>query len=235
MYGAEFPDTVTIRPFSIRTEAILSGNMTAIEKMNAITLAVASFGSVKFTAQELLIADQYFILAVARSLTYGENYEFSTKCPSCDAVERVSLKVPEHLPVRVWDKTNPPKLSVKLPHTKDVVEWKYATVADEQAVQQYEKSLRSAGGDGPAIDDMAYIRRMAKQIVSVNGGKPDDIAEADAYASSISGTDMATLQDAITANQPGIQYQWKVLCDKCNHKYDTFVPIAQDFFRRNRG
>jgi hypothetical protein len=233
-YGPDFPDTVTIKPFSIRTEAVLNGNTGALEKMQAIATAVASFGSAGYPS-DMLVADQYFVLAVARALTYGENYEFSTKCPACGATERVSLKVPEHLPVRVWDKSKPPTLSVKLPHTKDVVEFRYITVSDEIAIQQYEKQLRNAGGDGPAIDDMVFVRRQSKQIVSVNGGKPDDIAEADAYASSITGADMAALQDAIDANLPGIQYRWKLSCDKCGHKYETFIPITQDFFRRNRG
>ena len=234
-YGIDFPDTVTVKPFSLRTEATLAGNMTALEKMNAITMAVASFGDAKFNAAELLMADQYFILAVARALTYGENYEFTTKCPACDKLERVSLKVPDNLPIRVWDKAKPPVLKVKLPHTKDLVEFRYATVTDEQQVEAYSKSLRTAGGEGPAVDDMVYIRSKSKQLVSVNGGKPEDISEADGYVSSISGADMAALQDAISENQPGIQYLWRVMCDKCGHKYDHFVPIAQDFFRRNRG
>jgi hypothetical protein len=229
--GLIYPeDTVVVKPFSINTESIMVSSKNSIQKMCEIVKAVTT---TSIDPMDMLVDDVYLILAVARALTYGEQYSFSSVCPACGHSELVSLRVPDQLPTRIWDKEKPPVLSVDLPVCKDTVQFKYLTLEDEKQLTDYERSVSSIFKDDAG--KMLYIRRMAKQLVSVNGGQPDDIAESDAYVASIAGEDMTTFYDAISKQQPGIQYKWDMRCDSCGHQYEAFVPIRQDFFRRSRG
>ena len=229
----QFPETVKIRPYTLETEGYLMGNGTMHDKMAFVTGKVAALPGID--AGDLYLADQFMILAIARALTYGETYSFRSQCPSCGYVETANIRVPEALPVKVWSRTAPPKLEVRLP-CGDTVGLKFMTVAEDGAVNKYVREMLSrSAGAGASEAPIGYMRRMAYHLASVNGDVPRTIAEADQYVVRLVGSDMIAYQDAIDEQGCGIQYDWWITCDKCQFVYERSIPIVGDFFRRNRG
>lgn len=228
----DFPESIGIRSYSIETEGYLMGNSTMADKMRFITAKVADLPD-RFDINELLLADEFTILAIARAQTYGETYQFRAQCPNCAHQELIDVKVPENLPVKVWKRSEPPKLEVRMPHSKDLVEVRLLTIRDDMEASRYVAEMKALS-QGVSEDALGYMRRVAHQIKSVNGGTPDNIAEADQYVQRLQGPDMSELSAFIDEMACGIKYDWTICCDKCAFVYERFIPIAGDFFRRNR-
>jgi hypothetical protein len=228
----DFPETVTVEPFSLETEGYLMGNSTSHDKRKFITGRVAKLPP-GFNVGELVVADQFLILAVARALTYGETYTFRCQCPNCDVTETINIKVPEQLPVKVWSRLNPPAMEVTLPNGGDKVGLKLITVNEDGAVNKFIRDLRSAGG---AVSEasVAYVRRMAHHLASVNFTDIVNIDEAEQYMRMLVGPNMVAFSEAVEDQSCGIDYTWWISCDKCGFAYDRSIPIVGDFFRGNR-
>lgn len=238
-YRDEFPDfseEVTVKPLSFNTHAILVTNLTSEEKMEAIVNEVSQFSS-PIPASKLLIQDQYFILALARSLTFGDQYSFSAVCqnPRCNHVETAKIKVPDDVPIKWWSfKTRSEwekHMTVVLPTCRDKIILTYPTGESTKKHEvATEVAMAAFPGDPPGR--LAYLNRVASQITSVNGGKPTDLTEARNYLVRLTGADYDALETAIDANRCGITFVYKVICDKCHTAYETDIPIRDHFFRR---
>jgi hypothetical protein len=228
----DFPASIKISPYSMRTEAHLVGNATMSDKMAFITSKVAALPK-DFPMDSLLVADEFAILAIARALTYGEDYVFRTQCPNCDVIGTETIKVPDGLPVRVWDRTKPPSLSVKLPVCGDMVSLQMLTIGNDKATHNYARSM-AAQSDAFDPVSIGWTRRMAYHIAAVNGGAPSDIAEAEQWMLKLKGADEVAFVESITEHQCGIKFDWWITCDRCQFTYERNIPIASDFFRRNR-
>lgn len=243
----DFPETIEIRPFSLETEAILVSNKTGNEKMARITERVVTLPQ-PLTVNDLLVADQFVILAIARALTYGETYKFHVTCPACRHREEVNVQIPEQLPVKVWERTkvvgegdkasSSPFLypiEITLPTCKDRVGVQFLTVGADGSMDRFEKQLHAASrGSNQDAAQAAYLRRLAHSVVSVNGGAPEHVEEAVEYVKRLQGPDMAAFKKAVDDNACGIDYDWPISCDACQHIYSASFPIASDFFRGNR-
>lgn len=230
----KFPETVKIAPYSAMTEAVLTTSLSATDKMAEITRRVATNIPQGFDINSLLVTDQFFIIAVARALTYGEVYKFPAPCPACDYNYIAQVKVPAEIPTVIWDRAKPPHPEVTLPVIKDLVSLKFLTVGEDNEINRFQRDLVAKKSSDVAAEEQAYIRRLASHIDAVGGGRPDNIGEADDFIRNLSGADIVELQNAIRTQASGIKFEWTVSCDRCGHLYEKSIPIAADFFRRNR-
>jgi hypothetical protein len=193
-----------------------------------------------FDPYDLFISDQHMILAIARSLTYGEKYTFSSLCPHCGHEEKHSLKVPDEIPCRIWtdndELSNSPgyvnvkKFTVRLPICKDTLELKFQTIRDNERAAKYgDEKKKIISGYDPS-----YIRRMALSIKSVNGEEVDDIEQLEReFVTKLRGPDMVHLKDQIEALSCGIIQNWDIQCAKCSTSYRAYIPLLTSFFRRD--
>ena len=207
------------------------GNATASDKMQYITSMVANF-PIGFNTDDLLVNDEYLILAIARALTYGEKYSFRCQCPSCGYSSVEEIVIPDSLPVRVWDRESHPSCDIILPVSKDTIELKWLTIKDDREIAKFVKRVESTNSANPV--NVGWIRRMAYHVKSINGGEPDQISDVEEYLKRLPGPDMVNFVDAIEEKGCGIKYEWWLSCDKCSFLYDRSVPITSDFFRRNQ-
>lgn len=236
----KFPATIKVKPFSFAVEAILNTNLHFHEKYRRIVEQVAEFPA-GFELNDLLQADQMVILALARGLTYGDTYEFTTVCTACNTAELHTMKVPEELPVRNWSFKDQKELekhcTVELP-CKDKLLLRMMTLADFTPKVELKASESSAklvrGGSLAALpeDGVDYLRDIARQIVSVNHTTADSEAEMMQYLLRLPGPDKEVLKDFRRDFQCGIDYNLKIACNDCGAVYQSALPIASSFFRR---
>lgn len=231
----EFPEKIIVMPYSWETQGVLTTNLTASDKLKRIVSMVVKGLPKEFKIEDLLSSDQYYILAVARSLTYGENYNFQADCDRCGHKEKISIKVPSQLPVKMWEFKNHTEfqkhLTIQLPVCKDSIVLKYPSIFDDVEVGKINRLNRMAK-KLDEDDEKALINRIAVHIKSVNNSVPDTFDEVSSYVSRIKGEDMSFLQDRIDEKNCGIIYSWDVECDKCQHQYEVRIPIQSHFFRR---
>lgn len=234
----KFPNTIKIKPYGFEMEAILVTNLPSTTKMVEIIKSVAELPN-GFDPQDLFVSDQHMILAIARALTYGEKYNFSSTCPECGYVEKHSLTVPDEVPCKMWveeEKKNDPSLvpisrfTFRLPVCQDTVEIKYLTIRDNEKANSYAEAKKEI----VRSHDAGYIRRVTMHIKSINGetvGQNDlDLVERD-FIMKLRGHDFAELKRQIDANSCGIIQNWDIACNKCGHKYSAYIPILNNFFR----
>jgi hypothetical protein len=232
---SQFPEKIIVMPYSWETQGILTTNLTAPDKLKRVASMVVKGLPEGFSIDDLLTSDQYYILAIARSLTYGENYNFQADCTRCGHKEKISVKVPDQLPVRSWDFKSSAEfqkyLTVQLPICKDSVILKYPSIFDDMEVTRINR-LNRVAKKLEEDDEKALINRIAIHIKSVNNSLPDSFDEVCNYISRVRGEDMAFLQDKIDEKNCGITYSWDVECDKCQNHYAVRIPIQHHFFRR---
>jgi hypothetical protein len=234
-----FPPTIKIQPYGFITEAILVSTLSSSEKMVNIIKDVATLPP-GFDPYDLFIADQHMILAIARSLTYGEKYNFSSSCPTCGFEEKHSLKVPDEIPCRIWtdkevekDNTayvNINRFTIRLPECKDTLELKFPIIKDNDRVNKYgEEKKKLVAGYDPS-----HTRRLSLHIKSVNGEQVDDIDQLEReFVMKLRGPDMVYLKDQIDALSCGIIQNWDIKCGKCSASYRAYIPLLTSFFRRD--
>ena len=229
-----FPEEVQIGPYSYATEEILTDSDEPVStKLARIAKIVAVNLPQQFDTAHLVGGDLWTIIAIARALTYGESYDFQVTCPSCGHKEGVSIKVPDELPIVCWEDESAEameaRLAVKLPHCKDVIQIRYTTIADDLEMERLVKLNTNVGGGRASRE----LWSAASHIVAVNGGAPDQLVEAVQYLRGIEGEDMVALNEFIAENGCGPKFEWDVVCDKCGHQYNHFIPLNRDFFRRS--
>jgi len=242
-YTQPFPATIQISPYGFTTESILVSNLTSTEKMMGVVKDICTLPD-GFQPEKLLLSDQYFILAVARALTYGMDYTFFSTCPSCEFEEKHVLKVPDQLPIRLWTNNKDEvkdgvihinDLSRKLPVSGDVVEFRFLTVEDNANALKYAEEKKKIAN---SAQDQAYLRRIAMHLKSINGVEvtPADWRELEEnYIKRIRGADHVAIKDAMEELNCGFIQNWKILCEneKCRKAYTTYIPITNNFFRRD--
>jgi len=237
--GKIFPPTIKVKPYGFITEAILVTTLTSSEKMVGIIKDVAELPE-GFDPFDMFVADQHMILAIARSLTYGERYSFSSTCPSCGFEEKHSLKVPDEIPVKIWtDNAEQAKtpgyvhtknFTFRLTECKDTVELKFPTIKDNERANKYGEEKKKI----ITSYEPSYIRRLAIHIKSVNGEEvgPNDLDQLEnEFILKLRGPDMVELKKKIDDNSCGIIQNWDIQCNKCSEAYKTFIPILSSFFR----
>jgi hypothetical protein len=193
----------------------------------------------KFDFADLLSADLIVILTLARGITYGETYKFSSTCPLCATTEKHTIKIPDELPVKNWNFKDAAALNaasmVELPRIKDKIGIRYLTLGEEAeltaSTQATKKQMSEEAAAAGSFGDLKILR-VARRIETVNGTKPDNVAEAVAYVKRINGPDMVALDEALDQAECGLDFTYEIECAGCQGHYFHRVPLAMDFFRR---
>ena len=235
LYPADFPSLLTINAFGFSIEDILLQPGNPLKKLAGIVDSVAKW-ECDFNGTQLIVGDLYVIIACARALTYGENYRFKEICPNCSHPEIISIKVPERLPVKDWSEFATAEdllksMTILLPDTKDNIQLRCPTIAQEIEADDFQRKAKAAGKTDM---ESRTVISVANKIETVNGGAPDNLAEAVGYIRGLRGPDKVELEAKVEEIQPGISLAWTLLCDSCSHQWDVKIPLSGDFFRRNR-
>jgi len=232
-YPKEFPGgKVGVHSFNFDVEQILAGDADGQLKMNQITPLVIDLPE-GFKVGELLVADQFYLLMAARAMSFGEEYSFTTVCPTCGALEKHLYTLPDGLPVNVLPPDFKEPLEFELPGCKDIVGIRFLTIDDEMMIANYAKQRKA---NHPDAGDPGYKCRLAKHIVHVNEEKPTDLNDAIDYVAGLDGRDPAEFRYQVDTKSPGIRPLLKVQCPKdgCGVIYDAVFRVTAEFFRPQR-
>lgn len=252
-YGDKLPGgKVKLRRMTTREAALLDSDlMTPAERTNKIIdscMALPEGCTMK--PSELLSSDRFAVLLTQRVLTFGPHYEF--KIPTGGRVTKHSVNLlkdltevsPELALIRCEEAKNEASTSdvgaglftwggeepfeVKLPDSGKTVTLRFMRGADEDEIL---KAAGRAQGTAGSLDDVKFAR-LAKQILKIDGERPDDIIFKRDIRD-LSFRDSLAIERAVEARETGIDT--KVTLNMPGQgETQVNLPMTSEFFRPAR-
>lgn len=212
--------SVVVREMTGEEEEILAArNMPVTKKINKIlSRCTASIGEisgpmVERVVPEMTQGDRIFLLLAIRRATLGDEMPFISRCPACDAENKLTIDLSElevkkmkDPMVRVYDAT--------LPSGGNAVRMKVLTGRGEDAISK-------ASNRGKDIISTAIFCR----IESIDD-KPPTMKDLKA----MSLRDRNFLRDQWEENEGGVETEIEAECPSCDNEYTTELDISQQGF-----
>jgi len=230
-------DTIEIKFMTAKEEDILT-SQTLLEKGVALDrLTDNLIMDKRIRQQSLLTGDKNAILIAARMSGFGEEYETSITCPTCNKADKyvydlntavvtsgLTLEELEESEIGTDDSGT---FTVTLPKNPVVVEFQLLTGAEERAIANAAEQRRKKKEPEQIVTDQLKLI-----IVSVNGYT--DVALIDRFVESMTLSDSRYLRDAYQKVNPNIELKEVFVCNECGHSDEINFPFTADFFWPNR-
>jgi hypothetical protein len=174
----------------------------------------------------LLVADRSAILVAARSSGYGEVYEFSISCPSCEIRNEAYFNLEERIDIAFNSNdldvaiTENGTCITKLPKTKAEVEFRLINGYDEKAMTQPSKNKLQVSS---TITD-----QLKRLVISVNGER--DVIQLNSFIDILPAYDSRYLRNLVADIAPDTKMLFDFECESCEHQSALEVPITLSFF-----
>jgi rRNA maturation protein Nop10 len=183
-----------------------------------------------FKAEYATTFDFYFLMYKMRTVSYGNIYKVSTKCPNCGKEQIFSVDLDKmevkYLPE---DFKEPFKIG-PLPRSKDVLECRFDRVIDEINNERTAKDILSKNPNYEGSP--SAILTMCSRIVSVNGEKKTPI-EMQMYVEELPAMDAAYFVQAYNKATEGVgmSTECSEVCTGCGETVTFGLPFNSEFFR----
>jgi len=229
-------DSIEIRQMTAKEEDILTSR-TLLKKGVALDRVLQNLIKDKrIKADSLLVGDRNAIIIAARISGYGNEYNTSVTCPSCEESQRYVFDLNDTNVYRGEDRDELDVTSngdgtfkVKLPKTRVEVDFRLLTGSDE-------KGMTSSMNNNRKRKTKTYEKNVTRQlssiVIAVNG---DDSLEARQYLiDNIPSMDSRHLRLAYRLSTPNIDLTQNFECSECDYEQDMEVPLTADFFWPDR-
>lgn len=160
-----------------------------------------------------LIGDRYYLMIAIRKLTFGDDFEFSVKCPYCDFKSSQSILLSEL-------KTQKPKIDPDgegetiLPQTGKKVKFRLLKGKDERTLMKMGKN-----------DDNFVAGLLRLHTTEVEG--ESDLMD---FFSALNAVDSKHLQEEIEKVDCGVDTLIECECPECQEDYEIDMPMDRSFF-----
>lgn len=235
LYDGKLKDgRLEVTPITAREEKMLAGAKGNLDDVIE-TLFNRLVISKVVSPEDFLSSDRLYTLLKLRENSYGAEYAFEVMCESCNFKFTEQLSVPEDLDVSYLPDDAEEPFHVTLPVGNKTIGFHLLRGREEAMISRYAKKVlgrrkKVARNDG----DPAYSYRVALVIDTI-----DDIdVSASKYvqrkvefAEKLVGQDSSALQQAIMAEDCGVNTEIESECPNCGHTNKYFMPFTAEFFR----
>lgn len=227
----------TIRPMTAAEEKLLGGNTRAQNPASILETLLVRCVQYDVPIQQMVTGDRAFLLFQVRSNSYGSDYGFTLRCPTCESqyVKRVDL---DTFPVRKLAEDWQEPWECSLPRSGATIKLHLLRGDDEQAIIQYtlQQKRQAQKFNIQEPGDPAYVYRIARHIAEVKIGgttlsKPSDIVP---WVESLVGLDLASIRDSVAENDCGLEMAQDETCPECGFMYEYALPWSSEFFNPRR-
>jgi len=226
-------DTIEIKFMTAKEEDILT-SQTLLEKGLALDrLTDNLIMDKRIRQQSLLTGDKNAILIAARKSGFGEDYETSITCPSCNKADKyvydlnnavtTSGLALEDLEENEISTDGNGTFTVTLPKNPVTLEFQLLTGAEERAIANAAADRRKRKEPEHVITDQLKLI-----IVSLNGYTEPELINR--FVDSMTLTDSRYLRDAYQKVNPNIELKEVFVCNECGHSDEINFPFTADFF-----
>lgn len=178
---------------------------------------------------DLLFSDFNTLIYYVRRVAYGDNYDFTIKCPSCDMNQKESI----NLSVFNIKEINYDALergvnsfTYVLPKANRTIMFKLLTVADNKKIESEIKALSKVTRSG--IDPL-ITTRLKYSIISIDG--KSDLNSINRFVNNeLLSIDSLALREHISSLTPTLDTSYDFICQNCGYESDMEMPIEAGFF-----
>lgn len=182
-----------------------------------------------FDHQDLTLTDRVYLMLYLRIVSYGNTKDLQLTCGKCGADYQHTVQLDKDFDEKLLDESFAEPFSVTLPFSKEKVGLRLLRGRDEQDLISFEKQLRRVR-KGPVDDDM-LVKRISRQIVSVDGKEIQD-REKDDWVEGLIAGDVIAIRKKINDTDSGVTFEVSVRCPSCSAlaKVDTGDMTSPHFF-----
>lgn len=224
-------DSVTLKSIEIKEDKMIFGSTGTDGVTRALQSCIIEPKDLKL--DDLLPADQHYLIIKLRSHTYGSEYRVMAACtnPNCQSsgqAQEFTLNLDELSCHELPDDFDTDIATGKLPVSGDELTLRlllnkdYAEVA--RRAKKLSKKLKLPYGE------VEYGMRLAKHITEVNGEEVDS-HKAQQYVDSMHGKDIAYVWDILDSIELGYDPVVSVTCSDCDEDFEFALPMNSEFFR----
>jgi rRNA maturation protein Nop10 len=195
-----------------RKVAILLGRVCDLKGMNA---------------DQLLVADQFFLLMMVRAISYGNIYTFPFRCEDCGNQWKPSINLETDLSIQVADENWQEPFHVQIDQNK-VLAYRLLRVFDE-----IELHNRKAKPGATTADDITFVAMLARCLISLDGDESlfKNPRMAEAWLEKQSVRTRGAITEDMNSNTPGYSGDLVLTCPSCGFIHEVAVPMTSEFFR----
>jgi hypothetical protein len=177
--------------------------------------------------KQFVSGDVLPVLMIARSIQNDCVVAYVARCGSCGSEEEGKIIIPDELQALGTKTTDySGREPFTLPVLKDVIELRPLLIGDEIDI-----GTRTAESKQMCPDSMA---RMLSMIVTVNGERPENMAELVQWYRAIPPKDVKFLEDSGDDITPHFDLEIPHKCERCGTVYTWPLDVGPEFFRSGR-
>lgn len=182
------------------------------------------------TGDDLVIADQHYLLMKIRAISLVSSYTVDHKCPSCKVSSEITYDI-DTLPVVTPEPETQDTFDVFLPRCGKTATLRMLRVRDEKKIVEYRDQKRSIGMTD--ADSDIYVYSLARQVDKVNG---EDLKfdEKKDFIRGLIMLDLSIIKQESEDREVGLDTEVKATCASCGHVDTWDLPIQVGFFRPKR-
>jgi len=182
----------------------------------------------RIKTEDILNCDKSAIQVACRANAYGEQYEFTYTCSSCETKNEATINLLElkHYEVDFETIRQNNGIFITLPSTKAVVKAKILTGGDDQEIQKRIKQKQKHN-----LPEELLIERYRQIFVSVNGNE-DPLFIAN-FVKNMPLRDSKFFMKEYSKFLPGVDFTYEGECQKCGTVNKGGVPLGLGFFYPN--
>lgn len=221
------PGTIRIRAMTTEDEKIIFASNSANIMQRVLARCIVSPSNISI--DDLISADEQYIMIKLREFTYGSDYHITTKCPICGAQAEYKIDLSSFEVKYLPDNFVEP-IKMILPMSKSEVEVRMLRNKDYTSIHETAKK-RSRKSVKSTVSEIEYILRMIRYIKSVNGTDARDM-NIQSFVESLHARDSAYFWAFINKKfDCGLATTTPITCSSCNEMFDLPFEINSEFFR----
>lgn len=188
--------------------------------------------------KDILVGDKNAILLYLRSTSYGDDFKFNYICSSCKKETEGSVRLSSLESKEIDDLPNEsgeyifelPKMKIKNPNNNKlenvVINFKPKTIGDEIKIKELENEDNITIGEHLIKSTTQATYRVL--INSINGIKDDNFIKN--VLKKMSLPDSSSLKEYMNKVEPGINTEFKSICQNCGNESKNRFPIDVNLF-----
>ena len=228
LYDGKLPNgCIKMRPMKTSDEKLLAGGVrdrtTLVDKLIQNCLITNNL-----PYEEYLIGDKSLMLLFLRGISYGFDYTFTLRCPSCNESFKHTLKIPDDFEVQQLTEEDKEPFEVQLP-SGALIEFRLLRIKDEQDIAKYTKR-ENRSRDASAEGDPSYTYQLAKRITKIDNVEVN-MFEALQFCEDMYAPDSLALRNAVDEHDCGVSLIMQFECPMCYNEFEQLMPITAEFFR----
>lgn len=219
---------IRLLPMTVAEEQILS-TQKYIKNGSTFRMILDRCIDSDIDAKDILQMDALYLMFVLRSISYGDKYEFTLKCPNVTCGKKFTHSVDiSKVPYNTLKERIIEPIEIKLPISKFTIQVRLPRVYDDEVITMMESNDKISS-DETRKD---YIYRYYVSTIAIFDEDMNEVPKEDwiDFFEALPGYDRSEINKAISFTS-GIEDIKNIVCPYCETEFDTTIPVGVEFFR----